>query len=125
MTIEELKKKKIGFISLGCDKNRVDLEKMIYKCKAFGLSIVNEPSLANIIIVNTCSFLESARLESIENIIEMSEYKDKNLEKLIVTGCLNELGYADLDESLPEVDSFVRIAKNEDIVSIIARLYHY
>ncbi len=123
MTIEELKKKKIGFISLGCDKNRVDLEKMIYKCKAFGLSIVNEPSLANIIIVNTCSFLESARLESIENILEMSEYKSKNLEKLIVTGCLNELGYADLGESLPEVDSFVRIAKNEDIVSIIAKLY--
>ena len=121
--LEALKKKKIGFISLGCDKNRVDLEKMIYKCKAFGFEIVNDPCLANIIIVNTCSFLESARLESIENILEMSEYKENNLEKLIVTGCLNELGYADLGESLPEVDSFVRISKNEDIVSVIANLY--
>lgn len=123
MKIEDFKKKKIGFISLGCDKNRVDLEKMIYKCKAAGLTIVGDPSLANIIIVNTCSFLESARLESIENILEMSEYKSSNLEKLVVTGCLNELGYADLNESLPEVDKFVRIEKNADIVSILASLY--
>ncbi|MBE5738405.1 MAG: 30S ribosomal protein S12 methylthiotransferase RimO [Clostridiales bacterium] len=123
MTLEEFKNKKIGFIALGCDKNRVDLEKMIYKCKAYGLKIVNDPSLANIIIVNTCSFLESARLESIENIIEMSSYKGNNLEKLVVTGCLNELGYADLDSSLPEVDKFVRISDNGNIVKILAQLY--
>lgn len=123
MTIEEFKKKKIGFISLGCDKNRVDLEKMIYKCKAYGLNIVSDPSLANIIIVNTCSFLESSRLEAIENIVEMGGYKGENLERLVVTGCLNELGYADLNSSLPEVDTFVRIADNGNIVKIIASLY--
>ncbi len=123
MNIEEFKKKKIGFISLGCDKNRVDLEKMIFKCKAFGLDIVSDPSLANIIIVNTCSFLESSRLEAIENIVEMGGYKDKNLEKLVVTGCLNELGYADLGDSLPEVDNFVRLKDNCNIVSILASLY--
>lgn len=123
MNIEEFKKKKIGFISLGCDKNRVDLEKMIFKCKAYGLTVVSDPSLANIIIVNTCSFLESSRLEAIENIVEMGGYKGKNLEKLVVTGCLNELGYADLTDSLPEVDTFVRIKDNSNIVSILASLY--
>lgn len=123
MNIEDFKKKKIGFISLGCDKNRVDLEKMIYKCKQFGLEIVNDPKLANIIIVNTCSFLEASRLESIENILEMANYKGDNLEKIVVTGCLNELGYSDLQESIPEVDEFVRLKDNANIVKILAKLY--
>jgi len=124
MKIDEFLKKKIGFISLGCDKNRVDLEKMIFNIKNFGLTIVNNPSEANIIIVNTCSFLESARLESIETILEMSDYKSNNLEKLIVTGCLNELNYPDLQESMPEVDKFVNIKDNEQIVPILASLYN-
>lgn len=124
MTIEELKKKKVGFVSLGCDKNRVDLERMICSLKELGLTIESDPSLANIIIVNTCAFLESARLEAIENILEMSNFKSSgNLEKLIVTGCLNELGYSDLKESLPEVDAFVNVKDNIDIASIIAGLY--
>lgn len=123
MNIEDFKKKKIGFISLGCDKNRVDLEKMIYKCKQFGLEIVNDPKLANIIIINTCSFLEASRLESIENILEMASYKGDNLEKVVVTGCLNELGYSDLQESMPEVDEFVRLKDNVNIVKILAKLY--
>ena len=70
MTKEEILTKKVGFISLGCDKNRVDLEKIIFNIKSAGFTIVNDPKLANIIIINTCSFLESSRLESIENIIE-------------------------------------------------------
>ena len=57
--IDLLKSKTIGFISLGCDKNRVDLEKIIYKCKDFGFKVVNNPKKANIIIVNTCSFIET------------------------------------------------------------------
>ena len=123
MTLDELIKKKVGFISLGCDKNRVDLENIIYNFKSSGFEIVNNPQEANIIIINTCSFLESARLESIENIIEMSSYKSNNLEKLIVTGCLNELNYSDLKESLPEVDAFINIKDNSNIISIIAKLY--
>lgn len=124
MTIEEFKKKTVGFISLGCDKNRVDLEKIIFNLKNFGLRIVTDPNDANIIIVNTCAFLESARLESIQNILEMSLFKnDSVLEKLIVTGCLNELNYQDLQNSLPEVDGFVNVKDNENIVSIIASLY--
>lgn len=125
MTKEEILGKKVGFISLGCDKNRVDLENMIYNIKNAGFEIVNNPSVANIIIINTCSFLESSRLESIENILEMSQYKQDNLEKLIVTGCLNELGYKDLCESLPEVDAFVNIKDNSKIVSTIFSLYSH
>jgi ribosomal protein S12 methylthiotransferase len=122
--IEQLKNKKVGFISLGCDKNRVDLERIIFNLSNFGMTIVNNPTHANIIIVNTCSFLESARLESIENIVEMAELKNSsNLEKLIVTGCLNELNYADLQESMPEVDAFVNVKDNEKILEIIANLY--
>lgn len=123
MTKDEILRKKVGFISLGCDKNRVDLEDMIYNIKLAGFEIVNNPNLANIIIINTCSFLESSRLESIENILEMSQYKNANLEKLIVTGCLNELGYSDLGESMPEVDAFVNIKDNDKIVPIIFSLY--
>lgn len=123
MTKDEILQKKVGFISLGCDKNRVDLEDMIFNIKKAGFEIVNNPSLANIIIINTCSFLESSRLESIENILEMSEYKGKNLEKLIVTGCLNELKYTDLHSSLPEVDTFVNVKDNKSIVPIIFSMY--
>ena len=86
MTKDEILKKKVGFISLGCDKNRVDLEKIIFNIKSAGFEIVNDPSTANIIIINTCSFLESSRLESIENILEMSNYKTDKLEKLIPDG---------------------------------------
>ena len=123
MTKEEILTKKVGFISLGCDKNRVDLEKMIFNIKSAGFTIVSDPKLANIIIINTCSFLESSRLESIENIIEMSNFKSQNLEKLIVTGCLNELNYSDLNSSMPEVDAFVNVKDNENIVNLIFSLY--
>jgi len=124
MTIDDLKNKKVGFISLGCDKNRVDLENIIFNLSNFGMTIENNPEEAEIIVINTCSFLESARLESIENIIEMANLKSiSKLEKLIVTGCLNELNYPDLKDSLPEVDAFVNIKDNEKIVEIIAGLY--
>lgn len=123
MMLNEILKKKVGFISLGCDKNRVDLEEMIYSIKSAGFEIVNQPHDADILIINTCAFLESARMEAIENILEMSQYKTNKLQKLIVTGCLNELNYTDLQESLPEVDAFVNIKDNENIVSIIANLY--
>ena len=123
MTIEDLKQKKVAFISLGCDKNRVDLEKIIFNICNFGMEIVNDEKEANVIIVNTCSFLESSRLESIENILEMSNLKNNKLEKLIVTGCINELNYPDLEDSLPEVDAFIHIKDNDKIIDMIANLY--
>lgn len=124
MTIKDFLNKKVGFISLGCDKNRVDLEKMMYAISSAGLRIVNNPADANIIIINTCSFLQSSRLESIESIVEMGSFKNGNLEKLVVTGCLNELGYKDLEESMPEVDAFIRLKDNQNIVKLLASLYN-
>ena len=115
--------KKVGFVSLGCDKNRVDLEKMIYSIRSAGFTIVNDPLDANIIIVNTCAFIKPARVESINTILEMANYKSINLEKLIVTGCINEMQYTDLNTSMPEVDAFVHVSDDKNIVSIIYSLY--
>ena len=123
MTVEEILNKKVGFISLGCDKNRVDLENIIFNLTNVGFQIVNIADDAEIIVINTCAFLESSRLEAIENILEMSQLKNKKLEKLIVTGCLNELNYPDLKESLPEVDCFVNIKDNIYLVEKIFELY--
>lgn len=112
----------VGFISLGCDKNRVDLEKMIALIKNAGYKIETDERKANIIIINTCSFILSAREESIENILLTAELKKGCLNKIIVTGCLNHMNYSDLEESLPEVDAFVKVSDNANIVSIIDNL---
>lgn len=124
MTYSELKKKKIGFISLGCDKNRVDLEKMIFAFRNAGFQIVNSYEDANIIVINTCAFILDARKESINTILETIPLKQLgNLEKIVVTGCLNNMKYTDLNESMPEVDAFVNLKDNERIVEIVAGLY--
>ena len=120
----EVLKKKVGFVSLGCDKNRVDLEKMIYNIKRAGFEITADDEEANIIIINTCSFILSAREESIDAILLTGANKGKGkLEKIVVTGCLNEMQYSDLAVSLPEVDAFVNIKDNDNIVDIIYGIY--
>ena len=123
MTFLQLTKKKVGFISLGCDKNRVDLEKMIHSFKSAGFEITPIYEEANIIIINTCSFILDARKESINTILESIPLKHLNLEKLVVTGCLNNMKYEDLSTSLPEVDLFVKIEDNDNIVKLVADLY--
>ena len=123
MTFKDVLKKNIAFISLGCDKNRVDLENIIGQINAVGFNIT-QINQAHIVIINTCSFILDARKESVQNILEMCDLKkDGSLEKIIVTGCLNEFGFSDLETSLPEVDAFVRVGQNDQIVSIIAKLY--
>ena len=82
---------KIGMVSLGCPKNQIDAEVMLKKLKDAGFEITPVESEADAIIVNTCGFIESAKQEAIENILEVSAYKtDGNLKALIVTGCLAE-----------------------------------
>ena len=83
-----LKQKKFGVISLGCDKNRVDTEKMLAMIRGRGCVITDNPEDAQILIVNTCGFLQSARTEAIETVLEFAEYRKDNLEKMVVTGCL-------------------------------------
>lgn len=100
---------KIGFVSLGCSKNLVVTEEMIGLFKKHGYLVVNDVSEAEIILVNTCGFIESAKDEGIQTILEMADYKEKNCKFLIVTGCLVERYKDELVKELPEVDLFIRI----------------
>ena len=111
---------KIGMVSLGCPKNQVDAERMLAELKSAGFEIVSEEEQAEVIIVNTCGFIESAKAEAIENIIEVSAYKESgNLKSLIVTGCLAERYKDEILTEIPEVDSVVTIGANKNIVDIV------
>ena len=99
---------KVGLISLGCSKNLVDSEMILGAVKNMELEIINDPSLADIIIINTCGFIETAKLEAINTILEMADYKEKGA-KIVVTGCLAQRYLDDLKELLPEVDLFIPI----------------
>lgn len=112
--------RKIGMVSLGCPKNQVDAERMLAELKAADFEITNEEQEAEVIIVNTCGFIESAKAEAIENIIEVSAYKESgNLKALIVTGCLAERYKDQILTEIPEVDSVVTIGANSKIVDIV------
>lgn len=117
-------KKTIGIVSLGCDKNRVDLEKMATRLSNSGYSITTDLAQAQIAIINTCAFIQEARMESITNILQVALRKGKNIEKIIVTGCLNgdTIDAKELQSSLPEVDVFVKISDNDNIVNIVNNL---
>ena len=99
----------VGFISLGCSKNLIDTEAAIGKFKKNNFTIVNEESKADIIVINTCGFIDSAKEEAINTILEMAEYKKNRCKYLIVIGCLVQRYYDDLVKLLPEVDLFIKI----------------
>lgn len=120
--MKEIKGKKIGVVSLGCDKNRVDTEKMLYVLKARH-EIVNDIGLAQIIIVNTCAFLESSRKEAITEILSAIEYKSDKCEKIIVTGCLPQKFIDDIYQELPEVDGFTGVSDYDKMLSVIDEIY--
>ena len=100
---------KVGFISLGCSKNLIDTEVAIGLFKDNHYEIVNNPNDAEILVVNTCGFIESATEEAINTILEMAEYKKKKCKYLIAMGCLVQRYYEDLVKLLPEVDLFIKI----------------
>ena len=100
---------KVGFISLGCSKNLIDTEVAIGLFKDNHYEIVNNPNDAEILVVNTCGFIESAKEEAINTILEMAEYKKKKCKYLIAMGCLVQRYYEDLVKLLPEVDLFIKI----------------
>ena len=119
---KNIQKNIVGVVSLGCDKNRVDLEKMIAKLSQAGYEITTDLSKAYVALINTCSFILDARKESIEKILQAGMLKSENLKHIVVAGCLNNMKYSDLQSSLPEVDKFVPITENENIVQIIDSL---
>ena len=111
---------KIGMVSLGCPKNQVDAEMMLYSLKQAGFEISSEESQADAIIINTCGFIEDAKSEAIENILEAARYKSEgNCKALIVTGCLAERYKDDVTAEIPEVDVCVGIGSNGNIAEIV------
>ena len=118
-----LSKKLFGVISLGCDKNRVDSEKLLGLIKDKGCRLTDDLSKAQIVIVNTCAFLQSAREEAIETILECADYKGGNLEKLVVTGCLPQKFIDELYQPLQEVDVFLGINDYEKIFEALENSY--
>ncbi|MBE6572950.1 MAG: 30S ribosomal protein S12 methylthiotransferase RimO [Ruminococcaceae bacterium] len=115
-----MSKAKIGFISLGCPKNQVDTEIMLRELVEAGYPIVAEDFEADIIIINTCAFIESAKKEAIDNILDIAWLKEnRNLKGIIVTGCLAERYREEILESLPEVDALLGVNSIHDIVKCV------
>lgn len=100
-------RKKFGMISLGCDKNRVDSEKLLGIIKDGGCEIVSNLEEVNVLIINTCSFLNASRKEAVETVIECASYKSANLEKIVVTGCLPQKFIDETFNALTEADVFL------------------
>ena len=112
--------KNIYFISLGCDKNRVDAEMMCYKLVEAGYSITTDLQEAETVIINTCGFIASSKKEGLDNIYDMVLEKEQgNIKTIIVTGCLSERHGEEMDDLIPEIDAIVGIGQNENIVSIV------
>ena len=116
--------KKVGIVSLGCDKNRVDTEIMLTYLGDAGYKFTSDPKRADIIIINTCAFIEAARKEAVETIDEMLSYKKSGYcEKLIVTGCMPQKYLSTLQRDFPEVDMFLGIDVYPYIAKLIAKSY--
>lgn len=114
---------KLGMVSLGCPKNLVDSEVMLGLIREKNFTVTNDPADADIIIVNTCGFIESAKEESINTILQMSEYKTQgSCRYLIVTGCLSQRYADELAQSIPEVDAFVGTECFTDISWVIEQV---
>ena len=112
---------KIGFVSLGCCKNLVDSEQIMGMIKKNHHEIVSDPRQAQAIIINTCGFITSAKEESIQTIFEMAQYKEKNLEKLIVCGCLAQRYQKELEEEIPEIDAIIPIKDYDEFASVLEK----
>ena len=115
---------RVGMVSLGCAKNQVDAERMLYMLKEEGFEIVADAALADVVIVNTCGFIESAKQEAIDTILEFCTLKQEGrIKAVICTGCLAERYREEVMKEIPELDAVVGIGKNSEIVRIIRDIY--
>lgn len=109
----------VGMISLGCPKNQVDGEALLAKLSQAGYNIVNTIEASDVMIVNTCGFIEDAKTEAIETILEVAQYKEAGLiSAIVVTGCLAERYQDEILKEMPEVDAVIGIGANADIVKV-------
>src|SRR5882672_4064387 len=112
---------KIGLVSLGCPKNLVDSEVMLGLAQQAGHELTRDPEGADVIVVNTCAFIDSAKQESIDTILEMARHKtDGSCKRLIVTGCMAERYRDELRKEIPEIDAVLGTGEVPDIVGAIA-----
>jgi ribosomal protein S12 methylthiotransferase len=111
---------RVGFVSLGCPKNLVDTEIMMGSLRASGFTLAREVSESDVIVVNTCGFIEPAKRESIDTILEMAEHKKKGpCRRLVVAGCLVQRYHRELREEIPEIDAFVGLDELDRIVQAV------
>lgn len=113
-------KKKVGMVSLGCPKNLVDSEVMMGMLAGQGFEITNDSEAADVLVVNTCGFIDSARQESVNTILEMARLKQTgNLKRLVVAGCLVERYREDLQREIPEIDACIGVNELKEIESAV------
>ncbi len=114
----------VGLVTLGCTKNQVDSEMILGAFKSQGFNIVNQVEEADIIVVNTCGFIESAKIEAINTILEMADYKQYgSCKALIVTGCLAKRYKKDIIESMPEVDLVIGVDEYDNLPEILSNFF--
>ena len=114
---------KIAFVSLGCAKNLVNTEQMMALCRQAGHTITGEPEGADVAVLNTCGFIESAKSEAIDNILQLAHLKEKGkLKKLLVAGCLTQRYADDIRQELPEVDGMLGTGSYTDVVTAVEEL---
>jgi len=113
---------KVGMVSLGCPKNQMDAELMLAKLAKAGYEITDQSGLADVVIVNTCGFIEDAKKEAIENILEFAQLKkEKQIRGIVVTGCLAQRYQEELATDLPECDCVLGLGANGDIVEAVEK----
>lgn len=114
---------KVGFVSLGCPKNQLDAEVMLHELVVAGYEITADETEADVVIINTCGFIESAKKEAIENILDIAYLKENgNLRGLVVTGCLAERYRNDILDEFPEVDAVLGVGSIHNIVEAVGRV---
>ena len=113
----------IGFISLGCAKNQVDCERMMYRVQEAGHSVLSEVVGSDVVVINTCGFIDSAKSEAIDYILEMAALKAEGLVgKILVTGCLSQRYQEEILTEMPEVDGILGTGSYTQIVPAIEQL---
>ena len=111
---------KIGFVSLGCPKNQLDTEVMLHELIAAGYEVTPEETEADVVIINTCAFIESAKQEAIDNILDIAWLKKHHtLKAIVVTGCLAERYRDQIFEEMPEVDAILGVGSIHNIVEAV------
>lgn len=124
MEVMKVDQEKIGFISLGCSKNLVDTEMMLGIMEQAGYEMTEDLSEAQVIIINTCTFIDPAKEESIQTILQAAEYKKTGkCEKLVAAGCLTQQYQRDLGKEIPEIDVFIGTDSWQHILEAVNESY--